>query len=376
MATLNSSFLRKVIFKIRNLVRRPPASPPEEARRGAILPADGHAVSVETALNSRCTSDDDGQPRVFHWGMFDTDSKLTHEQIELVLSSASIPRLTNGLVKVTADSNLLTFTIDNRAAGRLKDLMMVESGMQQQAVGLVCAALGVGNVFSGLGPEGKALSADEFATVRMRIDAMRPSYAGSYWTSAAPSGPRPWRPGNLPDPARRGGRPLIAVLADCRPERRDGRKASAADVGQLLWAARGRTPHFYKFQPWGLTIPTNRGEQGLTSVHVLEGNRLSRYVNWKRRRPTHSLEAAGSAGGPAQKEMDDRFGPGQSCVILSRNETSGRALWEIGCQLLNLVVQATSLGLSYEAALLEEGSALRCAAVPNPVAVLVFKGEG
>ena len=38
-------------------------------------------------------------------------------------------------------------------------------------------------------------------------------------------------------------------------------RADKTKISQLLWAARGRTPHYVKSHPWGLTIPTWGGVQ-------------------------------------------------------------------------------------------------------------------
>ena len=55
----------------------------------------GDAISVEMALNSRCTSDSDGNPRKFHWGMFNRTKKLSDEQIKKIIGLAKIPRFSH-----------------------------------------------------------------------------------------------------------------------------------------------------------------------------------------------------------------------------------------------------------------------------------------
>ena len=57
-----------------------------------------------------------------------------------------------------------------------------------------------------------------------------------------------------------------------------------------------------------------------------------------------------------------------------KNETFGRALWEIGYQLLNLLVQANSLDIGYKTILLNEKQkiSLSNAGVKNSVAVMVI----
>jgi hypothetical protein len=89
--------------------------------------------------------------------MFDTTKKLSDAQIEKIIHLARIPRFTDKRVEIQSDRNMLTFVIENHASGLLRDWMMVESGMQQQAIGLVCAALGAGMVFRSLGADGTSI---------------------------------------------------------------------------------------------------------------------------------------------------------------------------------------------------------------------------
>jgi hypothetical protein len=149
--SINSSFIRKIYYKIQN--RLNPASGPnaDSQREECILPKDGGSTSVETALNSRCTSDYDDNPRNFHWGMFDKNKKLTSTQIEQIINYAKIPRFTNSAIEIKLEKNILTFLIDNSLTATQRDWAMVESGMQIQTVGLVCSALGAGYIFNDFG---------------------------------------------------------------------------------------------------------------------------------------------------------------------------------------------------------------------------------
>ena len=70
----------KIIYRIEDILRPSPELPPDSERDEAELPDEGSTISVEKALNSRCSSDDDGNPRKFHWGMFDRTKKLSEEQ--------------------------------------------------------------------------------------------------------------------------------------------------------------------------------------------------------------------------------------------------------------------------------------------------------
>jgi hypothetical protein len=370
----NSSLPRKIYHRALNFFGPRQDVPPDGQRKAAALPVEGPGISVETALNSRCTSDYDDDPRHFHWGMFDRASQLSPEQVRQIVSMAHIPHFTNGRPMIRAEANTLTFIIDERAAGPVRDWMMVESGMQQQAIGLTCAALGVGYVFSTLGTGGTRISDGEFATVKIKLDFMKPSYDGKYWTTSLPAGSRPWKSGNLPDPVREGGKALLPVLQELNTVS-EGIPADRRGLGQILWAARGRTPHYYKSDPWGLTIPTYQGIQTISELCVLSGDRLWRYVNWKGNRPTHALEDERKVGAPALKALHDRFRPQDCFIILRKNENLARALWEIGYQLLNLMVHANSLGLGYRAVLLD-ASAKRLfqdAGVKDPVAALLIQ---
>jgi hypothetical protein len=338
----------------------------------ADLPRGGDLTAVETALNSRCTSDYNGDPQKFHWGIFDKAKKLSDRAIRNIVSMARIPRFTDEKVEIQFERNMLTFVVQSRVSGVLKDWMMVESGMQQQAVGLVCAALGVGMVFRNLGVDGIPISANDHANVRIQLDPMKPSYDGSFWSMSAPAGEKPWVRGNLSDPVRDGQNSLISTLKKLKIENKNGRESTNDEVSQLLWAARGRTPHFYKSKPWGMTIPTAQGKQNISCVHPIFENTLHRYVNWDENRPTHSLEVLGDIDIALQKHLLTLF-PSFNCFFLiGTAHTSGIALWELGYQLLNLLLQAYSLGLTYRAALLAETDRTVFSRIHTQTPVVIF----
>lgn len=131
-----------------------------------------------------------------------------------------------------------------------------------------------------------------------------------------------------------------------------GNHACETDISQLLWAAKGRTPHYVKSHPWGLTIPTWGGGQNYTRVCLLKDNNLFRYVNWTTRLfrlwwmlgdPTHDIKFTRNA------EFASELDNARVAILLSRNELTNRGLWEIGYMLENMLVQARSLGISYRA---------------------------
>lgn len=142
--SIESSFIRRLYYKMEDLFKPSVKLPPDSKRLEAELPPEGEAVSIEMALNSRCTSDYDENPKRFHWGMFDGSRRLSETQIKRIIHLAKIPRFTGRKVEIQYEPNILTFVIDNHASGLARHWMMVESGMQQQAIALVCAALGVG----------------------------------------------------------------------------------------------------------------------------------------------------------------------------------------------------------------------------------------
>ncbi len=270
---------------------------------------------------------------------------------------------------------MLTFVIDNHASGLVRDWMMVESGMQQQAIALVCAALGVGMLFRGLGENGAAVSDTEYATVKVKLDAMKPTYDGSFWSSLPPAGTKSWLRGNLPDPARDGNEPLISVLENMKIENRSGRNSTDESVSQFLWAARGRTPHFYKSRPWGMAVPTSGGEQNASSVYLIRDDKLFKYVNWHKNRPTHSLETLGKIDLDVYNQLMRLFPFHNSFIVIGKNIDFATALLEVGYQLLNLVLQAQALCLGYEAVLLDENhkKAFRSVGIKDPVCTFALR---
>lgn len=368
------SLIERIFYRIEGLFKPPIKLPPDSERTEVKLPPEGETISVEMALNSRCNSDYDGNPRKFHWGVFDLTKKLSDNQIKKIVDLAKIPRFTDRRVEIQSNRNMLTFMVEREASGIRRDWVMVESGMQQQAVGLICAALGVGIWFRSLGKDGAPISDTELGTIKIKLDAMKPTYDGSFWSSLPPAGRKPWVRGNLPDPLRDGDKPLLSVLPSLKIKNKGSKQATQESVGQLLWAARGRTPHLYKSTPWGLTIPTSGGLQHISSVYLISGNKLFKYINWTHNRPTHSCSELEKIDNKLIYQLKEAFSLHDKFIVLGKNEVSGIALWEVGYQLLNLLLQARALEIRYEAALLDEGqkSALRDTGIDNPVAIFAI----
>jgi hypothetical protein len=346
--------MRIFIKKIRRKLAKPRPLLSENEKELACLPLDGHKISVETALNSRCCSDHDDDPELFHWGMFDSSKKLSEETIETLADLARCCRLTRYRPEIHRTNNILTFLVDGNLSGIHKKWAMVECGMQQQACALACAASGAGMVFKGMGDDGTLLSTGELAAVQIMIDAMKPSYDGSYWSNQSPAGRKPWLPGNLPDPTREGDTPLLQTLASLPISHHGCRSLTDQAIGQLLWAARGRTPHLYKSRPWGMTIPASRGDQNISKVYLLKHRELSLYINQLRNRPTHSLQLSNRMSDDVESKLFSLLPRSEQIIILTANESSSRACWEIGYQLLNILVQAYALDLDYCAIFLDD----------------------
>jgi hypothetical protein len=376
-SVFNFAAIFEFINRFRNRFKSSPQIPPDHKRVETSLPERGDRVSVEMALNSRCTSDYDDNPNLFHWGMFDKQRKLSEAQLNAISSLVNIPCFTSNHLDIVRKNNSFTFSIGNQTFTAEKDWLMVESGMQQQALSLVCAALGVGIIFKNMGTNGTPQSDGSLKLIRMKLDAMKPSYDGSYWTASPPAGKRRWLPGNLPDPLRDGTRPLLDILSKLKTENAGNKAADGRAVGQLLWAGRGRTPHRYKSREWGMTIPTWAGLQNLTCLYFCLNGRLYQYVNWKKNRPTHLLEETGSVDRNLS-ELLDMLLPGYNAfIILSKTENSLRSLWEIGYQLLNIKLQAAAWSLNHTSVLLsgDQKIGFQKAPIQDPVAVVAFRKQ-
>ena len=72
--------------------------------------------------------------------------------------------------------------------------------------------------------------------------------------------------------------------------------------------------------------------------------------------------------------MQNPLFPNQRFIIIGRNEEFSRALWEVGYQLMNLLLQAHSLGIIYHAELLDEArkGLLSRIGINDPVAMLAI----
>jgi len=124
-----------------------------------------------------------------------------------------------------------------------------------------------------------------------------------------------------------------------------------------------------------MTLPTSRGEQNISSVYLIWDYKLSRYLNWHKNRPTHSLEVLGEIDIDLHNELIRLF-PFNNCfIVIGKNETFATALWEVGYQLLNLLLQAQVLDLAYEAILLDESQkkVFRSMDIKDPVSAFLLR---
>ena len=168
--------MRILLKKIRNRLAKQKLFPYVYKKEPACIPEEAYNISVETALNSRCCSDYDGDPELFHWGMFDASKKLSDDVAQTVARFAKTCRFTGCKLETRIDYNVLRFIADNSLAGSNKIWAMVESGMQQQAVALVCAAFGVGMVFRSMADNVTLNSINDLAVINIMIEDLTPIF--------------------------------------------------------------------------------------------------------------------------------------------------------------------------------------------------------
>jgi hypothetical protein len=308
-------------------------------------------VSVEKVLNSRCSCDFDGDPKKNHWGVFVKDRYPSRKIIDHVLRCCrKAPQFSKGKLLFWFEDKHLFLGFEKTTDPFNLRLLHIESGMQHEAVYLACTALGLGTCISNLGVNGTEY-ANKIATARHIILEKAESYNEGKFTTAAPGPERFFRKGkDLTLPRRNGKVECLRVLERLTLSDDDGADADEADISQLLWAAKGRTPHYVKSHPWGLTIPTWGGGQEYTSVYLVKENKLFRYINWTTRffpfrwimgKPTHDINFVRHVKVSLEPDY-------ANSIILSRNEETNRALWEVGYMLENMFLQAKSLGISYK----------------------------
>jgi len=316
-------------------------------------------VSIEKVLNSRCSCDFDGNPKKDHWGVFTKDRHPPRRILERVLRCCKkTPQFSKGKLSLWFENEYLFLGFEKTNDPFKTRLLHIESGMQQEAVYLACTVLGLGTCIRNLGINGTE-STDRIATVRHLILEKANSYEAGKFSIAPPGPEKPFKKGkNLSEPKRDGNVECLLELGQLTLFKNTGTQAGETDISQLLWAAKGRTPHYIKSHPWGLTIPTMGGGQNYTTVYLIKENKLFRYINWTIFRyinwktksfpwwiagnPTHDIKFLKKVD--ISSQLDDA----NTGIILTRNEKTNRALWEVGYMLENMLLQAKSLGISYK----------------------------
>jgi hypothetical protein len=344
-------------------------------------------ASVEKVLNSRCSGDLKVGPRKSHWSTF-INRRPPENVINRVLGCCNVPRFSSGkLLQWFKDGDLfLGFEKPNNPY--TEQLLHIESGMQQEAVHLACAAQGVGTCIYDQGINGTEYE-DKTVTARHIIMEMADPYESGKFTTKAPGPEKPFMLGkNLCEPLRDGDVECMPLLGRLASFNKSGPSATEKNMSQLLWAARGRTPHCvcignWKLM-WGLTIPTYGGKNFAT-IYLVKDGKLFLYVNWTksfsllnrafreklkwtRGNPTHDLQFVRCV------DISSQIDGANAAIIFCRNEITGRSLWEVGYMLENVLLQARSLGVSFESKLFnDEGmSRLTEQGVRNAVAAVLL----
>jgi hypothetical protein len=350
-----------------------PASLPKN-RTPAVLPEEGARISVEKSLNSRCMSDCDNDSALFHWGMVDTQNALTDQDVSRIVDDAHCRRFTAIRNGIKVDKNVLTHWIDAGVTGIDREHVLIENGMMQQTVTLLSAARGIAIIPYNMGAEGSSINDNELGTMRHRLEPAKASYCGSFWTALPPLKECPWIAGNLSEPIRDGKTPLSAAVAAAAIGQPGSKPIIAMNqLGQMLWACRGRTPHLYMSKPWGMTVPTALGVQDRTDILVSLPDGLYSYKNWKTGRPTHMIEKKAPLPGSLQDIVQDKF-PGRNCFIIMRSLTHDMfSLLEIGYMLQNIMLQAVSLDVAVEATItIPEKLPVISAGIPKAIVAMTM----
>jgi hypothetical protein len=345
-------------------------------------------VSIEKVLNSRCSSQFNVGYRKSHWGTL-IKQRPPKKIINRVLRCCNIPRFSNGKLVQWFKDGYLFLGFEKPEDPQAEQVLHIESGMQQEAVYLACTAEGVGTCIHNQGINGTEYG-EKIATSRHLIMRVADAYEAGKFTAKAPGPEKPFRAGkNLSEPLRDGDIECLPQLEHLISFTKSGSLSTEEDMSQLLWAAKGRTPHCIRIHAWnlqwGLTIPTWGGGQDHTSVFLMKDSRFFHYTNWTKKfsllnrlfreklkwtrgNPTHDICFIRNVNIQAQLDEAD------TAIILCRNEKNSRALWEVGYMLENIFLQAKSLHISYRSKLFktEETAQLAKLGVRNAVAAVLL----
>ncbi len=319
-------------------------------------------ISVEKVLNSRCSSSFDLGTKKSHWGTF-TNQRPPEKTVNSILRSCNIPQFSSGkLLNWFRDENLF-LGFEETKDPYTERMLHIESGMQHQAVYLACAAHGVGTCIRNQGINGTEYE-EKIVTARHSTMEIVDPYETGKFTTKAPGPEKQFIIGKtLSAPSRDGDVECLPQLEHLTLFSKSGSSATENDLSQLLWAAKGRTPHLIRRHVWnmmwGLTIPTWGGGQTYTSVYLVKEGKLFHYMNWTKKfsllnrlllryakwirgNPTHDMHFVSNVNIDAQLDGAD------VAIILCRNEETNRALWEVGYMLENMLLQTKSLEISYK----------------------------
>ena len=352
-------------------------------------------VSIEKVLNSRCSSEFEGVSKKRHWGTL-KETQPPQETIKRIIRCCKVPQYSCGKLELWFKEKYLFLGFEKQKDPFRERMLHIESGMQHEAVYLACAALGVGTCIHNQGINGTDYE-DKIATASHVIREMIAPYETGIFTTKAPGPKKPFIKGkNLSSPVRDSEVECLPELERLTLSNKSGASAREKEISQLLWAAKGRTPHYVGFHPWGLTIPTWAHGQEYTDVYLVKDGKLFRYINWtevyslskplKRGlrylkwrlygdseyhvmgNPTHDIKFLRKVHESPQLEG------AEVGIILCRNEKTGRAFWEVGYMLENMLLQARSLGVSYKSKIFEPDETLQLAGsgVPDAVAALLL----
>jgi hypothetical protein len=337
-------------------------------------------ISVEKVLNSRCSCDFDGNPKNNHWGMFIKDKHPSQESTQHVLQCCRVPQFSNGKLLFWFEDKLLFLGFEKTSDPFKTRLLHIESGMQQEAVYLACTALGLGTCIYNLGINGTDYG-DKIGTATHLILEKENTYGNQKFSTAAPGPEKPLKKGkNLSEPKRDGNVECLPELKQLTLFKDCGIRAEEKGISQMLWAAKGRTPHYVKSHPWGLTIPTMGGGQNYTNIYLFRQNKLFKYIHWTTwpfqfsrfwwitGNPTHDIRFIKNLNILSELQ-NAKVG-----ILIGQNEITNRSVWEVGYMLENMFLQARSLGISYKAKVFtdQEIKKLERNGIPGAVAAMLL----
>ncbi len=346
-------------------------------------------VSLETAINSRTTYAMPGTAR--HFGVFDPAG------VPISLSTVeSIARESRGAAGLFGRGPKVYFSMSGKnpvieASLHIGHVLKVSRmlgyknyfslGAFVQGVGLLCAAhseplaMCVVGGFKPYAPR-RRLSFER-VVLRLLFGTGKKSYPYGELKGVANTGvhttdrPNGWISGNLPDPGLEGGLSLSDVLCQSKDRKRGPMKRD--DMGQVLWAGYGSTPHWThraiegngvaitKYYHQGKTVPSWNAEYGLEIYVGFDGG-IYRYVPWNERAvaPTHSLVDVTDE--IVKKNIKDVWGnekPTRIFILARDAKMPTHARWiEAGCSALNMVLQANALGLDVDVSVVGKGRVL------------------